>query len=135
MISDLGQSRIPKRKDRFKLEYAIFLVVVVIFGLVWLFPEQAGSLPAAWFGVIFALFFGLWILSMLYTFYQWRSWHAAWQQIAEQLGVNFDTHKSKQALIFRWPRISGAYRGRSLDIQRFMRRYGRNVKFYTSIHV
>ncbi|MBN1148768.1 MAG: hypothetical protein JXA78_16020, partial [Anaerolineales bacterium] len=29
----------------------------------------------------------------------------------------------------------GAYRGRSLDIQRFMRRYGRNVKFYTSIHV
>ena len=53
--------------------------------------------------------------------------------MAGQFGLTYELYQSKQSLFFRWPRISGNYRGRGMNMERFQLGSGRNARIYTRI--
>jgi hypothetical protein len=131
MITDLVQRRISKRKDRFNPAYLLYLFIFVPLLLGVFFPQvdvYLGEDVYLWILIIIIL-----VLSLGINAFQWRAWHNRWREFAAQMGLQYQSYKSKQAFLFQWPRIDGTYHGNALQIERFTKGSGRYKKIYTSI--
>lgn len=132
MITDLEQRRIPKRRDRFNLELVIVGTSIAILFVIWFYPEKIYPIFGGFFNGFIIILLGLSILGGLY---QLLSWRTAWEHIAEQSDLTYELYKPKQSLIWRWPRISGIYKGRAMRMERFMRGSGKYAKNFTQISI
>lgn len=132
MITDLIQRRVSKRRDRFNPIYLLYILIFVPALLDLFFPEIDGFLGGDLYLFYVILIFGF---SLGISFFQWRAWHNRWRNFATDMGLTYQSYKSKQAFLFQWPRIEGTYQGHSLVIERFTKGSGRYKKIYTLIHM
>jgi len=80
---------------------------------------------------IFVIFFGLLAVILVFAFINRRARRAAWEELASQVGLNFDpgNYWGKS------PTVSGIYRGHSLALDSFSRVVGKSRTTYTRIVV